>query len=39
LEEENIQMINNENTTFFTCDSKQYFENEDLEIVNDRFEN
>jgi hypothetical protein len=39
LEEEKIQMINNENITFTTCDTNQYLENEDLEIVNDRFEN
>ncbi len=39
MEEEKIQMINNENITFTTCDTNQYLENEDLEIVNDRFEN
>jgi hypothetical protein len=39
LEEDKIQMINNENITFTTCDTNQYLENEDLEIVNDRFEN
>ena len=32
-------MINNENITFTTCDTNQYLENEDLELVNARFEN